>query len=566
MSRIRSNNMSKTLSKKNSILNRLLLWMANNKRITLIIILGGITNLGVIFFNGSEYCVKQVCGMYIGGLHFHDSLWHLALANSAFQSFPFQLPIFAGVPLQGYNYFLDFIIFLLTKIGISAIVSYFKLIPVLFFILFSYLSYIYAKKTNKSPIFILCFLFFIYFGSSFSYILSLYHSKTIWSYFYAQAMQSGRMLLNLQYAVSLIPFLGVLILLKNKKLPLFQIFILCLLLFLTTGFKLYGGIILLFLIAVDFLIRLVLEKKCILWILNGILIAFAFALSILVFYDPFLATKSGAAFVFSPFALTRPMIEAADHFYMPQLVQARYYLQAIAPHSPRLFAIELLSVGLFIFLNCGTRLVGLFYVVQALFRNKLNKDEVVLIAAIIFSTVLTVSLVQKGTWWNVVQFYGYTLFLMNYFAAAFVTKIFSSKKIPTIIFGIIIIILTLPTNIEQIRFAYERNISITRMELNGLEKLRSVPTGVVLSLPLQDTAYISAFSGKQQYVADEGVLTIIGIDPRERISSLKNMKPIDISPRIKYIYINKKNYTTYTETRGFHPIFENAEVRIEERD
>lgn len=166
-----------------SLLKRIFGWIMTHKIISFIVLCGAITNIGIIFFSGSSVCIKGQCGLYIGGLHFHDSLWHLALANSAFNSFPFQLPVYAGAPLQGYNYFLDLIIFALTKIGIPAIVSYFKLIPILFFVLFSYLSYQYAKRINKSPIFISCFLFFLFFGSSFSYVLSLYHTGSWQSFF-----------------------------------------------------------------------------------------------------------------------------------------------------------------------------------------------------------------------------------------------------------------------------------------------------------------------------------------------------------------------------------------------
>lgn len=541
------------------------LWITQHKIISLIYIIAAVTNLGIIFFSGSVYCLKGGCGMYIGGLHFHDSLWHLALANTAFQKIPFQLPIFAGTPLQGYNYFLDLIIFLLTKVGITALVSYFKLIPVLFFILFCYLSYLYAKKINKSNIFIACFLFFVFFGSSFTYILSLYHSKSLGSFFYAQAMQSGRMLLNLQYAVSLLPFLGVLILLKNRKLSLLNIVAIGLLLFLTVGFKLYGGVVLMFLIGMDFLFRMLTEKKYIQWIQNGTIICLLFGAAIISFYNPFLASKSGAIFIYSPFALARPMIEAADHFYMPQLVQARYYLQAVNPHSPRLFAIEMLGVGLFIFLNSGTRLVGLIYIIKRVFKKKLDKEEVVLIVTILFSSILTFTLVQKGTWWNVIQFYGYTLFLMNYFAAKFLYGLLNSKKTIMVAFGIIVFLLTLPTNIEQIAFAFERQISISQYELSALKRLKEMPSGIVQALPLQDTAYISSFSEKIQYVADEGVLTIVGIAFKKRMKAIKDGDIENIQPQIKYLYIKKHDYHGVFSSNAFQTVYENPEVVIKMR-
>jgi hypothetical protein len=552
--------------KKTSILEKVAFWIIRNWAISLLIVLGGITNLGLIIFSGSEYCINNECGMYIGGLHYHDSLWHLALANSAFQKIPFQLPIFAGAPLQGYNYFLDLIIFFLTGIGIPAVVSYFKFIPIIFYVIFAYLSYLYAKKINKSQIFIVCSLFFAFFGSSFTYILSLYHFKSLSSFFYAQAMQSGRMLLNLQYAVSLLPFLGVLILLKKDKLHIMHIASVGFLLFLTIGLKLYGGVILLFLIAMDFFLRFWKDKKYLRWLINFCIVFFLFMFAIILFYDPFTASKSGAAFIYSPFALTRPMIEAADHFYLPNLVHARYFLQSVNTYSPRLLAIELLGVFLFIFLNGGTRLIGFIYIFQSILRKKITKDEIVLLSTIIFSTLLTVTLVQKGTWWNVIQFYGYTLFLMNYFASIFLYKLFTTKKVIVFIFGIMVILFTLPTNVEQITLAFERQITIPNIELRALERLKKLPDGIVMALPTQDTAYISAFSGKQQFLADEGVLTIVGIKPEKRIDELKNMNLYDLSPKIHYLYIKKNDYKENVTINGFHTVFENSEVIIKSRN
>lgn len=336
--------------------------------------------------------------------------------------------------------------------------------------------------------------------------------------------------------------------------------------FLTIGFKLYGGVILFFLIGVDFLMRMFSTRKYSLWIMNGGMIIAIFCLAILLFYNPFVAAKSGAAFIFSPFALTRPMIEAADHFYMPQLVQARYYLQAVNPHSPRLLAIELFSVGLFIFFNAGTRIVGLFYALFVFIRKKMGKDEVVLFSGIIFSTLLTLTLVQKGTWWNVIQFYGYTLFLMNYFVAMLLYKLFTKKKLLPILIGCLIILFTLPTNIEQIRFAFERNVTISGGELSALEKLKSLPSGIVLTLPTQDTAYISAFSGKSEFVSDEGVLTIIGIDGKQRQESVRKQTPSGLVPEVDFIYLKKKEYTGSSKIPGFKTVFENAEVIIKEQE
>jgi len=364
----------------------------------------------------------------------------------------------------------------------------------------------------------------------------------------------------------LVPFFVALILLKNKKLSHIHLLLLGLSLFLTAAFKLYGGVILFFLILMDFFIRYLLKRKYVKWISHSTIISLFFIATIIVFYNPFLASKSGAIFTFSPFALTRPMIEAKDFFYLPNLVQARYFLQSINPFSPRLLAIELLGVALFIIFNNGTRIIGFFYIVKRLIKGGLEKDEIVLASTILFSTLLTILLVQKGTWWNVVQFYGYTLLLMNYFAAMFLYKLFISKrKSISIILGVAIILFTLPTNIEQVILAFERQISIPHTEIVAMEKLRNLPSGIVLALPLQDTAYVSAFSQKQQYMADEGVLTIVGVDGTERIKRVKNIDVEGVPLGVEYLYIKKQGYKGSLEIAHFKTIFENPDVIIKVR-
>ena len=82
----------------------LLSWFQKHKITVSLIIISCITNLSLTIFNGRRICVDSGCGLYIGGLHFHDSLWHLALSNVAFQQYPFILPIFSGVNLSSYNY------------------------------------------------------------------------------------------------------------------------------------------------------------------------------------------------------------------------------------------------------------------------------------------------------------------------------------------------------------------------------------------------------------------------------------------------------------------------------
>src|SRR3989338_7084174 len=93
----------------------------------------------VIFPSGSYYCFKGECGYYFWGVHGRDGIWHLAIAETSFNTIPFISPTYAGEKLYGYNWLIDFIMFLLAKIGIPPLISYFKLIPVVWFVVFTIL-------------------------------------------------------------------------------------------------------------------------------------------------------------------------------------------------------------------------------------------------------------------------------------------------------------------------------------------------------------------------------------------------------------------------------------------
>jgi hypothetical protein len=80
------------------------------------------------------------------GAHDHDAIWHLAVIETAFSQWPPRHPVFAGANLSGYNIFLDLVIFILAKTGIPTIIWYFKILPIIWFILYTFLSLKLAEK------------------------------------------------------------------------------------------------------------------------------------------------------------------------------------------------------------------------------------------------------------------------------------------------------------------------------------------------------------------------------------------------------------------------------------
>jgi len=70
----------------------------------------------------------------------HDALWHISLVKSAFNSFPFPHPFFAGGTVYGYNYFIDLILFALTKIGLNPLFAFFQFLPVVISLFYIFIA------------------------------------------------------------------------------------------------------------------------------------------------------------------------------------------------------------------------------------------------------------------------------------------------------------------------------------------------------------------------------------------------------------------------------------------
>ncbi|MEM4248431.1 MAG: hypothetical protein QXH80_04110, partial [Candidatus Nanoarchaeia archaeon] len=138
--------------------------------------------------------------------------------------------------------------------------------------------------------------------------------------------------------------------------------------------------------------------------------------------------KSNTGFIFSPFSIVHSIIEEKNLFYLPKLVNARYYLYSVNPLSPRLLAIELFTAFLFLFFNLGTRFLGLVDFLIRGIKRKVNLFEITLFLGTIFPFSLSLLFIQKGIWWNTIQFSYYGLFLANFFIADFLSKILKKKK------------------------------------------------------------------------------------------------------------------------------------------
>ena len=544
----------------------------------LLIIPAFILNILVMSLSGTTFCLAEKCGMHFWGVNSHDAMWHLEIAAVSFRQFPFAVPTFAGAELSGYNILMDLGIYLISLVGIPPVITLFKIIPIIWFVAYTAVLITLSRKIHDSKLFVGLVLFVSYFAGHLGYLLQIYHNSPIFGGSQSFALQSATILLNTQLALSL-PFLFyLLILIKEKKFDLKSTWIFSLVVALIISLKFYGGVIAIFFGAVYFFESYFQKKQIVFSIKQGLILVIPTLIAVILFYNPFLASKSGSVFIFAPFSIVHSMIEEANMVYLPDMVNARYFLYENDIYSPRLLFIELFSTFIYIVLNFGTRIFGLGYVLYRIIRRTVTKFEIYIFLAIILSVTLSVALIQKGDWWNTVQFSYYGIFLSNILLALFLYQLIKKKNILLYLIALLIILLTIPQNVNTIQgFTSKNTTYISREELEALAFLKDQPNGVVYNSFLaregysfydyRNSGYVSAFTNKQLYLAHIGPLKIIGVDPSERIKKVEE-QDCSVLSKIDYIYFVTQHEKGILDNcqpilnNTFQEIFSNSEILI----
>jgi hypothetical protein len=499
-------------------------------------------------------------GLGFWGPNGHDAIWHLGLITQILESFPPLHPVFSGSLLSnyhwGYNLFTAIISYLLP---FSLLDIYFRILPITFALFLGIFTYTLGFKLSKNHTTALFFVFLNYFSGSFGWIISLIRysqisgESTFWS------MQPISTQLNPPFAFSLIILFSGLIYYLNsqKQKKLKNYFILGLIFSLLAGIKIYAGLLVGISISIIFLIKYFQKNKDSKYLLTTIFTQLVFSTLILIFLR---SLNSGSLLEFKPFWFTHSLIESYDKLFLPQIASLRANL-AQNPFSyklPILLFIEISLFLLFIVGNLGLRVFSIFIIKKIKSQNNIEIHQFILIIILLGITIPTF-FVQKGTAWNTIQFFYYSLFLINYYFAVYL----SSQK--TII-ALFLLLLTLPTSYSTLKdyFGYPPPSAIYNSELNALKFLKSQPRGNVLTYPYnkyernkykttplpiyayETTSYVAAFSSKPVYLEDEMNLNITGLDwQTRRINSEKFFNSTDqnfsrgflINNNILYIYL-----------------------------
>jgi hypothetical protein len=545
----------------------ILVFLKSNLSLIIVLLLGALAWSVTMVKSGWIYPF----GMGFWGANGHDGIWHIALINN-FAKGVINVPVFAGYVLQNYHIGFDLLVAFLFKITRVPVVNlYFQILPPIFAFLIGFLTYKFVLLLTDSKKSGVLAAFFTFFGGSFAWVVGKGESA-FWS------QQQISTLVNPPYALSLIfILLGLIALIKyqnTRKISFLAFSSICF--GLLIEIKVYAGVLILGGLLVSGIWRKLKEKK---W---DFLIVFACSLAVsLIIFMPSLKGSSKLV-VWQPFWFLETMMGATD-----RLNWVRFYSAMTTYKSGGVFLKGILaySVAFVIFIvgNFATRLLA--------FKNinlkKLTSLDLFFWSVILAGIIIPTFFLQKGTPWNTIQFFYYSLFFSGILAGIFVAKL--NKWIL-----VLVVALTIPTTIISLKDIYlpgRPPAMLSNEELSALKFLGSQPDGIVLTYPFdvnkakeaevnpprplylyESTSYVSAFSGKTTFLEDEVNLDITGYDWRTRRKEIESWYKETNKEKargflkgngIEYVYWIKPQRAFLGEGQlGLIRIFENSHVDV----
>lgn len=489
--------------------------LLQNIKLFLLIIVGTVSWSWTIVKSGWFYesLGEKGSGMGFWGANGHDGIWHLALIERIAKG-SFDNPVYAGESIKNYHLGFDILLAVVHKLTQIPVVNlYFQIFPVFFAISIGILVYIFTLKLFGNKNSALLSVFFTYFGGSFGWVLGRGES-TFW------AQQAISSLINPPYALSLIVLLAGMIFLLNRKL------LITIILFgLLIEIKVYAGVLVIGGLAISAFYGYFWEKDN--------FIAKLFMGTLLLSGLLFILFQKGSQdlLAIAPLWFLETLMGLRD-----RLDWQRFSDAMLAYKSGRnyLKMIPAYTVAFIIFLigNLGVRLVAFSS------KPKITSIHIFIYTIIAGGVLIPMIFLQKGTPWNTIQFFYYSLFLTGVLAGNVLTHIRKNK----ILVIIAMVLLTIPTSIKTLAQVYVPSrppAFVGEEEMNALGFLKEQPDGVVLTKPFDEfksksaesdpprplylyasTAYVSAFSAHQTYLEDEINLDITGFEWQKRRKEL----------------------------------------------
>ncbi len=546
------------------MLRNLLKHFSTNRAVTLLILAGTVVWSLTMVKSGILYDY----GLGFWGPNGHDGVWHLSLAGSLSRG-SIQMPVFAGEALQNYHLGFDLLLAGLYRItGIPLALWYFQIIPVFTALSIGVLTYVFVLswKKNKSAAFWSTFL--VYFAGNLGWVVNIFKTGSLGGESIFWAQPAVLTLINPPFALSLVFILAGLYFVTKSRVILAAICFGVLI-----QIKAYAGVIVLGALLVSAVYEFLSRRT---FVFSRISLV-SLLISLIIFL-PFLSSSS--LLELKPFWFLETMMAFPDRFGWAQFGEAMVNYRLAGNFIKSLAAYSLAFV-IFWYGNMGVRFLGEFYVASfAKNKRKPSVLDVLLISAILIGTLMAMLFVQKGTAWNTIQFYYYSLFfasLLSGIVFAGILKNFSSRKLGSLV-ALGMIVFCIPTTISVLKHYLPARppAMISVNELAALNFLKNQQDGVVLVMPFdrkaaqdavskpprplylyESTAYVSAFSGKPVWLEDEVNLDITGYDwPARRteltlaLESSSSFSAFVESNNISYVYVAQDQAEKYKNVLG----------------
>lgn len=527
---------------------------------------------------GMHICVEGLCGKAYWGAQGVDAFLHLTLISQSFHTFPFTQPFFAGHMLSGYNYLLD-LFGALVVWGVSFLhlpdagsFVYFILLPTVWLVGMFHALLMLEKAYGWRRDHTTAVGFFIFLGSSLEYLFPLLHGHGFQIDGFGGPLQT----INMQYSYALLVCLWLIYVMKRYS-DSQRIWLSAVCVGLMMGLKFYMGVLGAVMMSVYYAVDLYTSKKTIIeWgkaYCRAILPMVCILIVVIsIFYMPTQsASVSEPIFSFVPFALSEKLIEDGNRIPLPHIVQMRYALKEVG-YGPRLIVIQLLTLVAYMAIQFGTRIIVLYDIYLRTREKRWDALSSALYSSACIGLVIASLFVQKGQWWNIIQFQYSALFLLSFpVAEAYMRIRFRFAKCMliagTIPFSCIVLLNF--TSPQQARL-------IPDEELKAVHFLRNQEPGAVLTLPNvtpshnlsrdPDTTYVLYFSQKPGYVSAPSILSIMGVDDAERRKFVKDADLTQLRKQVRYIYAygQEKPFCQYDMQirRSGKPIYTSKEVMI----
>jgi len=529
--------------------------------------------------------LKYDYGLGFWGPNGHDGVWHIALARSL-ASGSIEMPIFAGELIKNYHVGFDLLLALINKTtGISISTLYFQILPPLLALGTGVLVYRFVIKWKNSKIAALWALFFIYFGGNFGWLITLIRNQDLGGESVFWSQQAMSTLINPPFALSLlILMLGLNLLLRlTPKSNWIFYFLLSATFGVLLSIKVYAGVLLLTALFIVSLFEIIRFRNL------DLTKIFTSALIIsLVLFLPFNLNAS-RLLELKPFWFLETMMSFPDRVGWTRFGDAMVnyknggvFLKTVATYF--------LAFIIFIVGNFGTRAIAKAYFLKKLNIKNIDRFDLLLFLILIGGIFGSMLFVQRGTAWNTIQFFYYSLFFGSIFGGIGVAELLNSKFIKNKkLVGSMIVLLTIPTSLATLRHYIPQRppAMIPNYELEALNFLESQPRGIVLVMPFdrsaaeaavanpprplylyESTAYVSAYSGQPTWLEDEVNLDITGYDWQSRRKKLLVLSESNFGELKKFLCEENISYVYAIDTQlkngdlGVDIIFENDKVFI----